>query len=92
MKIIRINALWCSGCLSMKKIWKDIEKEYPNLDIETYDYDMDKVVVEKYNVGKILPVIIFKNNEDEIRLIGEKTKDEIIKVIEDLTWKQKYYY
>lgn len=85
MKIIRINALWCSGCLSMKKIWKDIEKEYPNLDIETYDYDMDKVVVEKYNVGKILPVIIFKNNEDEIRLIGEKTKDEIIKVIEDLT-------
>ena len=84
MKIIKINALWCSGCLSMKKIWKEIEKEYPNLDIENYDYDMDKEEVEKYNVGKILPVIIFKNNDEEIRLIGEKKKEEIIKVIEEL--------
>ena len=87
MKIIKINALWCSGCLSMKKIWKEIEKEYPNLDIENYDYDMDKEEVEKYNVGKILPVIIFKNNDEEIRLIGEKKKEEIIKVIEELKWK-----
>ena len=84
MKIIRINALWCSGCLSMKKIWKDIEKEYPNLDIMTYDYDIDKDIVEKYNVGKILPVIIFKKGEDETRLIGEKTKEEIVKAIEEL--------
>jgi len=30
MKIIRINAMWCSGCLSMKKIWKEIESEYGN--------------------------------------------------------------
>ena len=71
----------------MKKIWKEIEKEYPNLDIENYDYDMDKEEVEKYNVGKILPVIIFKNNDEEIRLIGEKKKEEIIKVIEELKWK-----
>lgn len=84
MKIIKINAMWCSGCLSMKKIWKEIEKEYPDLDITTYDYDMDSDKIEKYNVGEILPVIIFNKNNKETRLIGEKTKEEIIEVIEAL--------
>ena len=84
MKIIKINAMWCSGCLSMKKIWKEIEKEYPNLDIINYDYDMDEEEVKKYNVGKVLPVVIFKKNNTEKRLIGEKKKQEIIKIIEEL--------
>ena len=25
MKIIRINAMWCPGCLISKGIWKEIE-------------------------------------------------------------------
>lgn len=84
MKIVRINALWCSGCLSMKKIWKEIEEEYPNLDIDTYDYDMDALEVEKFDVGKVLPVIIFRKDGIEKRLVGEKSKKEIIDVIEEL--------
>ena len=84
MKIIRINAIWCSGCLSMKKIWKEIEEEYPNLDIINLDYDMDEDEVMKYNPGDVLPIVILKNNEKEIRLIGEKTKEEIIESIKEI--------
>ena len=84
MKIVRINALWCSGCLYMKKVWKEVEKEYPNLDIETYDYDMDEDIVKSYNPGDILPIVIFyKDNQEYKRLVGEKTKDEIIQVIKE---------
>ena len=84
MKIIRINAMWCSGCLSMKKIWKEIESEYADLDITNLDYDMDSDIVNKYDVGEILPVVIFMKDDIEKRLIGEKTKKEIIDVIEEL--------
>lgn len=84
MKIIRINAIWCSGCLSMKKIWKEIEEEYPNLDIINLDYDMDEDEVMKYNPGEVLPVVILQNNKKEIRLIGEKTKEEIIESIKQI--------
>ncbi len=70
----------------MKKIWKEIEKEYPNLNIITYDYDMDSEEIEKYNAGEILPVVIFQKEKKEKRLIGEKTKQEIIDVIEELIW------
>ena len=84
MKIIKINAIWCSGCLAMKKIWKAIEEEYPEIEFITYDYDMDEDEVQKYNVGDILPVTIIQNKGKEIRLIGEKTKKEIIKEMEKL--------
>ena len=84
MKIIKINAMWCSACISMHKIWKEIEKAYPNIEITSYDYDMDEDEVKKYNVGEILPVAIFYKEDVEIaRLNGEKKLDDIIKIIEE---------
>ncbi|MCI9084320.1 MAG: thioredoxin family protein [Bacilli bacterium] len=84
MKIIKINAMWCSGCLSMKKIWKEIEKEYPDLNIIEYDYDLNEEEIKPYNIGEVLPVIILQNDKKEIRLIGEKTKKEILKAVEEI--------
>lgn len=83
MKIIKINAIWCSGCLAMKKVWKEVLEEYPNLDIINLDYDMDEDEVMKYNPGEVLPVTIFKDGDREERLIGEKTKEEIIERLND---------
>lgn len=87
MKILKFNAIWCSGCIVMKKIMKEIEEDYKNIKIESYDYDMDEEMVKKYNIGEIIPVLVFLDeNENEIgRLIGEKTKKEIVKEIERLS-------
>jgi len=87
MKILKFNAIWCSGCLVMKKTMKEIEELYPNIEIESYDYDMDTEQVEKWNIGEIIPVLIFVDeNYNEIsRLVGEKTKKEIIKEIERIS-------
>lgn len=74
---------------SNEKIMKEIEELYPNIPIESYDYDMDEDMVKKWNIGEIIPVLVFLDeNENEIgRLVGEKTKKEIIKEIERLSWK-----
>lgn len=87
MKILKFNAIWCSGCLVMKKAIKEIEELYPNIEIESYDYDMDTDMVKKWNIGEIIPVLIFvdENNNEISRLIGEKTKKEIIKEIEKIS-------
>lgn len=87
MKILKFNAIWCSGCIVMKKAMKEIEELYPNIIVESYDYDMDTEMVQKYNIGEIIPVLIFlnENGEEQSRLIGEKTKKEIIKEIERLS-------
>ena len=87
MKILKFNAVWCSGCLVMKKTMKEIEELYPNIKIESYDYDMDQEQVEKWNIGEIIPVLIFvdENNNEISRLVGGKTKKEIIKEIERIS-------
>ena len=79
MKIIKIGAIWCPGCLVMKKVWKNIMGKYPGLDVTELDYDMDSLEVAKYNPGKVLPVCIFTNDDgiELARLIGEQ-KEEII--------------
>lgn len=86
MKIIKFGAVWCPGCLVMRPVWKEILKDYPNLDITEYDYDMDEELVEKYNVGDKLPVVIMlDDNDKEIkRLIGERKKEEIIQFIKEI--------
>lgn len=85
MKIIKINAMWCPGCLITKSIWQEIEKEYPSHEYINLDYDLDEEEIAKYKIGDILPVVIIENNNQEIkRLIGEKTKKEILKELEDL--------
>lgn len=87
MKILKFNAIWCSGCIVMKKIMKEIEEQYPNITIESYDYDMDEDMVKKWNIGDIIPVLVFLDEQgNEIgRLIGEKTKKEIIEEIKRLS-------
>ena len=84
MKIIKIGAIWCPGCLVMNKVWNRILDKYNKIDIISLDYDMDSLEVSKYEVGKILPVIIFvdKDCNELERLVGEQKEDKIIELIE----------
>ena len=79
MKIIKIGAIWCPGCLIMKKVWKNIIKDYPNLEIQELDYDINSDEVQVYNPGKVLPVVIFldDNNNELERLIGEQKENTL---------------
>ena len=85
MKIVKINAMWCPGCLISKSIWNEIESVYSNHEYISLDYDLDEEEVNKYNVGDILPVVIFIKDGIELkRIIGEKTKKEILNEVGDI--------
>ena len=80
MKIIKIGSSWCSGCVYMRPIWEEIEKEI-KLDTTYYDYDIyEDMLKEKYNIGDKIPIIIFldDNNNELDRIIGEIKKDELM--------------
>ncbi len=86
MKIIRVTAMWCMSCLSMKKTWKKVFKEYPDIEIIDLDYDFNEDQVKPLNVGKLLPeLIVFDHEGNELtRIIGEKSKKELIEILEVL--------
>lgn len=83
MRIVKIGAVWCPGCLVMKKVWNNILRDN-ELDILELDYDMDSNKVSKYNVGKVLPVVIFfDNNGNELeRLVGEQKESKLVELID----------
>lgn len=85
MKVLKFSAIWCPSCLIMNNVINKIKEEY-KLEIINYDYDMDEEIVKKFDIGNVLPVLIFVDEKGhEIkRVIGEKSKKELEKIIEEL--------
>ena len=82
MKLVRISSMWCTSCIVTKSDWDNIKENY---EYEEYDYDMDEDKVKEFDVGKILPVIIvFKDDKEVLRIVGEKKKEEIEKMLGEL--------
>ncbi len=80
MKYIIISALWCPACIITNNAMDKLIEE-KNLDVTRLDYDFDDI--EKYNVGRTLPVIIVFNNDTEVgRIIGEKNYKELTEEID----------
>lgn len=88
MKIIRISSLWCSSCIVTYKTFKKLKENYKDFEYIEYDYDESPDMVEKYQIGKIIPVLIIENdNGTEItRINGEKSYLEIEQIIKDVVY------
>lgn len=84
MKVLKFNAIWCSACLVMKKVYKQVFDQYSDFEVINYDYDIDEEMVEKYEIGTTIPVLIFLDEKDEeiTRIVGEKSFEYIENVIE----------
>jgi len=84
MKVIKVGAVWCNGCLVMRPRWKDIEQENPWLKTEYYDFDMDIEKIKPYHIESgVLPVFIFldKTGKEFMRLHGEIEKTKLLQII-----------
>ena len=84
MRVVKIGAVWCNGCLVMNNVWNKVLKN-KDIDTKALDIDMDEEEVKDYNIGDTLPVFIFYSGDKEVkRVIGEVSYDEMIKVIEEI--------
>jgi len=86
MKVLKIGAVWCSGCLVMRPRWQEVQEENPWLATEYIDYDSDKDKIESLDIqGGKLPTFIFLDQKGhEIRrLSGEISKDELTRLINE---------
>jgi thiol-disulfide isomerase/thioredoxin len=86
MKVLKIGAIWCAGCLVMKPIWKKIEASNPWLKTEYFEYDDHPEVVEKYSLESgVLPTFIFLDSENNeiLRISGEIEEKHLLELIEE---------
>lgn len=84
MRLIKIGAIWCSGCLIMNNVISKTLKNY-KVDYLEYDLDMDEEVVSFYEVGDVLPVFLIMDGDREItRFVGEYSYDEFVSRLKDV--------
>ncbi|MBR3162434.1 MAG: thioredoxin family protein [Bacilli bacterium] len=85
MKLIKITAIWCLSCILMNERINNVLSSFSQLDLIELDYDDDEEKIEKYNIGKTLPVLILldENNNEIKRIIGEKTEKELTEFLKE---------
>lgn len=84
MNIVLVTAIWCPSCIIMRPRYQKIIKEM-NIPYKEIDFDEDEQEVNSLRIGKTLPVcIIYKNNEEKQRIIGEKSEKEINKILKSI--------
>ncbi len=89
MKVIRVGAMWCPACIKMNKYWNTVKEKYSDIEFSEFDLDMDEDEVGKLNIGNILPeIIVYKDDKELGRIIGEKTQEQFEKELGDLVDKE----
>ena len=83
MKLVKIGAIWCSGCLVMNNVIAKTLKNY-TIDYTEYDLDMDEESAS-YHPGDVLPVFIVMDQDKEItRFVGEYSYDAFIQKLKEV--------
>ncbi|MDD3647294.1 MAG: thioredoxin family protein [Candidatus Dojkabacteria bacterium] len=85
MKVLKFGAVWCSGCLVMKPVWKKLEEENPWLETKYFDIDEQEELAEEYHVEDY-PCFIFldKKGEEIARFYGEISQEKLQQKIDEL--------
>lgn len=85
-KIVVINS-WnesCYTCAKQVKILTDAEKEFAEVLFLSFEQQKDKKVAELLGIEYWTTIVIYKNNKEIHRSIGETDKSNIYSTISDL--------
>ena len=72
---------YCSSCASQMKVLDKAKNEFDNIKYFTFDVT-NKEIAELFDVQYQTTLIIYKDNKEVYRSIGETTKDLIYKAIQ----------
>ena len=71
---------YCTSCASQMKALKNVEKDFNNLVYLNFDV-REKAIAKKLNIQFQTTLVIYKNNKEVYRSLGELSKDKIYKAI-----------
>ena len=71
---------YCTSCASQMKALKDVEKDFDNLIYLSFDVK-NREIAKQLNIQFQTTLVIYKNNKEVYRSLGELSKDKIYKAI-----------
>lgn len=79
--LIDCYAPWCGPCKMLSPIIDEIATELDTCIFYKLNIDEADEISEKYQIMSIPTILIFANGELKERLVGFRSKDELIEVI-----------
>ncbi len=81
--VIAVHASWCPTCKAQAPIQSELMHEPANKDVTMFivDFDRDKALLKKYNVGMQCTMFGFKGKQEVARSVGDSTHDGIESLI-----------
>ena len=77
--LVDFSTEWCVPCKKMKPVVKKIQEENPLTKILFIDADVNKKLIQKYNIQAVPVFIVFKNSKEVFRHVGITSKEELLK-------------
>ena len=71
---------YCSSCAGQMKVLKKAKKDFDNIEYFTFDVT-NKEIAKFFNVQYQTTLLIFKDNKEIYRSIGETSREKIYKAI-----------
>jgi thiol-disulfide isomerase/thioredoxin len=85
-KIVVINS-WNETCITCKaqiKILNQAEKEFEDILFLSFEQEKDKAIAKKLGIDYWTTIVIYQNNKEVYRSIGQMNKDKIYSAIKSL--------
>ena len=85
-KTVVINS-WnktCSTCAKQVKILKQAEKDFGDILFLSYEQTKDKDIAKSLNINYWTTIVVYKNNSEKSRSMGEVSKEKIYSQIKSL--------
>ena len=71
---------WCPPCKMLEPIFEELAKELAGkIKFLRLNIDENREMAIKYGVMSIPTLILFKNGQEEKRIVGLRTKEELIR-------------
>lgn len=84
IQILDFWAEWCKGCVTMLPLFKELEKEYLNLEFISVDCDTDDgaEMVDEFKIRNLPTIIVLKDGIEVERVNGTKSKQQLKELVE----------
>ncbi|MDI9541188.1 MAG: thioredoxin [Bacillota bacterium] len=83
--LVDFYADWCGPCKMIAPILEELSKVYSGVvRIVKVNVNDDKELAIKYQISSIPNLLAFKNGEVVKQVIGFQTKDNLIKILEEI--------
>ena len=82
--IVDFFATWCRPCQMLAPILVDIDKEYEDVEVYKVDVDENQDAAMRYGVNAMPTLVFFKDGQEVERQVGLLSKEELIKMVNEL--------